>query len=115
MNLVNLTPHALVLRSPEGDDYVVEPSGTVARVSSTPGPLSRVPGIPVPVAAPDQVGSVTGLPRRRMDTVLIVSGFVGAALKGKRDDILVPGTGPGDGAIRNERGHIVAVTRLKIP
>lgn len=115
LKLVNLTPHPIVLQTPEGDRYRVEPSGTVARVASIPGDLVDVPGIPVPVAGPDRPGQVTGVPRRRMDTVLIVSGFVGAALKGQRDDILVPGTGPADGAIRNERGHIVAVTRLKIP
>ena len=37
---------------------------------------------------------------------------LGAALAGSRDDVLVLGTGPNDGAIRNEAGQIVAVTRL---
>jgi len=27
--------------------------------------------------------------------------------------ILMPGTGPADGAVRNEKGHVIAVTRLK--
>ena len=43
--------------------------------------------------------------------------MVGAALKEKglvRPDVLVPGTGPADGAIRNEKNHIIAVTRLKV-
>jgi hypothetical protein len=42
--------------------------------------------------------------------------MVGDAMKQKglvRPDVLVPGTGPGDGAVRNDKGHIVAVTRLK--
>ena len=48
---------------------------------------------------------------------LVVSGMVGAALKEKgmvRPDVLVPGTGPQDGAVRNEKGHVIAVTRLKV-
>lgn len=38
--------------------------------------------------------------------------IVGAAVKG-RGDVLVPGTGPADRAVRNEAGQIVAVTCLK--
>lgn len=113
--LLNLTPHPITLRSEDGEDTVLAPSGTVARVSSTPGSLTRVAGLPVPVATPDGVGEVTGLPAPSEGTVLLVSGFVGAAVKGLRDDVLVPGTGPADGAVRNEKGHIVAVTRLKVP
>jgi len=29
-----------------------------------------------------------------------------------RDDVVGPGTGPKDGAIRNEDGNVIAVTRL---
>lgn len=71
-------------------------------------------GLPVLVATPDVVGGVTDLPEAEEGIFLIVSGFVGGAVTGTRPDVLVPGTGPKDGAIRNEKGHIVAVTRLKI-
>ena len=41
-----------------------------------------------------------------------MSALVGSALGGARPDVLCPGTGPADGAVRNDKGHIVAVTRL---
>ena len=46
----------------------------------------------------------------------MVSGFVLAhpSVAG-RSDVVGPGTGPADGAIRNEKGQIVAVTRLIAP
>lgn len=110
--LINLTPHALTLRGTEGDT-VIPPSGTVARVGTLPGALQDL-GLPVPVASPDATGEVTGVPDPTPGVFLIVSGFVGQALAG-RQDILVPGTSPADGPVRNEKGHIVAVTRLKQP
>ena len=113
ITLINLTPHAIVLRAADGTDTTVEPSGTIARVSSTTGTPSDVAGIPVPVWSADSMGEVTGLPDPSFSVLLIVSGMVGDACKGRRFDVLVPGTGPNDGAIRNEKGHIVAVTRLK--
>lgn len=114
MTVINLTPHALTLRAPDGTDNVIPPSGTVARVSNTPGSPTGDQVGGVPVVSADTTGEVTGLPEPVEGTVFIVSGFVGSALAGSgRDDVLVPGTGPKDGAIRNERGHIVAVTCLK--
>jgi len=47
--------------------------------------------------------------------VYIVSAMVGAALREagvSRPDVLCPGTGPQDGAIRDPEGRIQAVTRL---
>jgi len=110
-NIVNLTPHAIVLRSSESEDTIVPPSGTVARVSSVPGETRTVPGIPVPVAGPDIRGPIEGLPAPVEGVVYIVSAVVGDRVS--RPDVLMPGTGPQDGPIRNEKGHIVAVTRLK--
>lgn len=110
---INLTPHALTLRSPSGEDTIIPPSGTIARVATTPG-VREDRGLPVPVQTPDVVGDVTGLPEPVPGTLYLVSGFVGGALKGSgRVDVLVPGTGPRDEAVRNEKGHIVAVTCLK--
>ena len=111
--IINLTPHAIVLRSAGGEDTVIPPSGQVARVTSTPGSLATVDGLPVPVASPTTFGEVEGLPAPVEGTFYIVSGMVGAALAGRgRTDVLMPGTGPADNAVRNEKGHIVAVTRL---
>jgi len=111
MNLINLTPHSLVFRNAAGEEWTIQSSG-VARVSSTPGALTQVPGIPIPVAEATVYGAVEGLPPQSDGFGYVVSGLVLSALKGTRSDVFGPGTGPNDGAIRNDKGHIVAVTRL---
>jgi hypothetical protein len=108
--LVNLTPHAIVLRGPDGD-ITVPPSGAVARVASTPGPARVQAGVPVPIADPPRWGAVEGLPEPSSG-VLYVVGTMVAARAGDRGDVVSPGTGPADGAVRDADGRIVAVTRL---
>jgi hypothetical protein len=110
--MINCTPHAITLRAATGEDTIVPPSGTVARVSSTPGALEMVEGLPVPVAGMQTFGGVEGLPEPTPGTMFIVSALVLSALRGSRPDVVGPGTGPNDGAIRNEKGHVIAVTRL---
>ena len=114
MNIVNLTPHPIVLVGSETMGTV--PSSGVCRVACTPGTLTHVPGIPVPVAEPTTFGAIEGLPSPVDGTVFIVSGMVASALVSQgirnRPDVLVPGTGPQDGAVRDAEGRIVGVTRL---
>ena len=110
LRIVNCTPHAITLRGAE--DVTIPPSGMVARVFSTPGVLESIPGCPVPVAGAQTFGEVVGLPDRTPDTLVIVSGVVLAALRGSRPDVVGPGTGPNDGAVRDDQGRVVAVTRL---
>jgi hypothetical protein len=109
---VNLTPHNIVaVRRPirEGGDLTIPPSGSVARVATVPGSLlGYSSGVPL-YSAPTP-GPVEGLPEPVEGTIYIVSGFV-AAHCADRTDVYSPGTGPQDGAIR-ENGRIVAVTRL---
>ena len=57
-------------------------------------------------------GEIQNLPEPQPETLYIVSALVGAALKGAREDVLLPGTGPQDSAVRDTEGRIVAVTRL---
>lgn len=111
MHILNLTPHPLTLRSSDGTDHVLVPSGVIARVSSTPGGLSSIPGVPVPVATAPTYGEVVGLPDSQPDAILIVSSMVLGRLSGRRD-VFAPGTGPGDEPVRDTAGRIVAVTRL---
>ena len=116
MQLINLTPHSIVLRDAAGTDHTIAPSGTVARVATIAGDPVVVEGIPVPVAPAVAFGAVAGLPDPAPGTAYIVSGLVGSACGG-RADVFVPGTGPTDGAIRHPKGHpeegrIIAVTRL---
>ena len=116
MRFVNLTPHAIVIRT-----LTVEPSGQVARVatgSRDAQPVALANGIVVPCQV-KTTGAVTGLPKYgdEAGTVYLVSGTVLAALRESgtaRDDVAAPSTGPDDGAIRDDAGRIVAVTRLDV-
>ncbi len=106
--IINLTPHAVVIAAPS--ETMMIPSSGVARVGTSPSfDMSPINGIPV-VSSPSATG-VVGLPPPLADRVYIVSGMVLAQCKG-RTDVFAPGTGPNDGAIRNDAGQIVAVTRL---
>ena len=115
--LINLTPHAVTLRDEYGQDIIIPPDGTVARVMPLPGEggVWFLPGIPnVPVYTPDRPGRVTGLPDPMPEVYYVVSALVGAAVAGKRGDVLVLGTGPNDNPVRDDAGRIVAVTCLKM-
>jgi hypothetical protein len=121
MNLINLIPHAVTLRDLVGTDTVIPSSGN-ARVSTTPGQLRSVEGIPVPVYGPTTYGDVVGLPEPQEGTCYIVSLMVKDRCQ-HRPDVLAPGTGPNDNAVRQpdtlpdgspnpRKGQIIAVTRL---
>lgn len=113
MTLVNLTPHAIVLRDPTGTEHFISPSGEVARVTSTPGVCTdELIGYGcVPVYSAPAWGEVEGLPDQKAGTIYIVSALVAARVP-ERMDVVCPGTGPNDGAIRDAAGRVVAVTRL---
>lgn len=101
--MLNLTPHPITLRSDAGE-VTYPPSGTVARVSTVETVIGDYAGIPVVSRA---FGEVTGLPED--GTPCIVSAMVLSAVPG-RAGVYAPDTG--DTAIRNEKGFVVAVTRL---
>lgn len=112
LTLVNLTPHPLRLIS-GGVETVLDPSGVVARV--LPGVASvllATEGFPVPIYTREILGSVSGLPEPAPGVLYVVSLAVATALAGSRKDVLRPGTGPNDDPVRDEKGHIVGVTRL---
>ena len=107
--LLNLTPHAIVLRTGEGD-VTLPASGHLARVSvSSTCTGVTVMGLPVMV---NQKGVVTGLSRNQDGTIVpcVVSGMVLDALPAGTVGVYAPDTG--STAVRNEKGHIVAVTQL---
>jgi hypothetical protein len=109
--LINLTPHAVTLRLPDGGDVTLPPSGVQARVATLPSTAAPIDGIPVPVLPSPQFGAVTGLPPPTPGTAFLVSALVLGRCAG-RDDVFAPATGPQDGAIRGLDGQIQAVTRL---
>ena len=102
--MINLTPHPIVIRAEDGTETVLAPSGRVARVSTTEEVVGDLNGVPV---VRRMLGAVEGLPED--DTPCVVSALVLAAVPG-RANTYAPDTGAT--AVRDERGQIVAVTRL---
>lgn len=105
MELVNLTPHEIRIRKPDGSELIVPPSGQVARVKMKETRAGHLDGIPIIQRTPDKV---EGIPSPQPHVFYLVSSIVMEAAK--RLDVLAPDTGPT--AIRDENGRIVAVTRL---
>jgi hypothetical protein len=108
-SIINLTPHTIVLRDENGRDHEIPSTGR-AVLKQTPGDLVDVPGVPVPIAQPASGHEVVGVPEPQEGVLFLVSFPVAAFLR--RPDVVSPGTGPQDGAIRTETGQIVGVTRL---
>jgi hypothetical protein len=108
MKFVNLTPHEIVVRLPDGSDRAFPSEGN-CRVSVTQKEDSKWDGIPIFL---NSYGPVEGLPGYQPDTCYIVSLMVINALKADspdgviRGDVVSPDSGPT--AIR-EAGKIVAV------
>jgi len=103
--MLNLTPHSITIRLADGTDRTFPPSGTVARVVTFETSGLSLDGIPTVYR---KTGNVEGLTLPLIQPVL-VSTMVLAELPGA-DAVYAPDTGPT--AIRNEAGHVVAVTRL---
>lgn len=72
MKIVNLTPHPVTVAG-----ITIEPSGVVARVSTTTVDAGSLDfnGTKIPLTT-TAYGEVQGLPEQRDDTVLIVSSLV---------------------------------------
>ena len=104
--MINLTPHAIVVRTPAGD-VTFAPSGTIARVTMAEEIIGTCPltGAPIIRRVP---GEVIGLPED--GTPCIVSAMVLATLPSGTPGVYAPDTGAT--AIRAENGHVIAVTRL---
>lgn len=98
MDIINLTPHAVVLN----DGTTFPPSGNIARVATN---YSDEDGIFIKVG----FGEVEGLPPEQPDTIYIVSGMVASATD--RKDVVSPATGHPK-CVRNEKGQIMSVPYL---
>jgi len=110
MKLVNLTPHTIVLISSEDEKTELLSEG-LARVTSKAGSwLPASAEAPCDLYGAPTWGEVEGLPEPKEGTLYIVSALVAGRVR--RMDVFSPGTGPNDGAERNERGQVVAVRRL---
>ena len=103
--MLNLTPHPITLRTPQGD-VTIAPSGVVARVVTTETVVAKTFDHGVPVVE-RTFNDVVGLPDD--GTQCLVSALVLSAVPG-RVGVYAPDTGAT--AIRSADGQIVAVTRL---
>jgi hypothetical protein len=121
MNLVNLTPHPIVVQTSDDPEsqVTIAPSGTVARVGTT-----TEDGVVV-ISSPDNMfaskyvpvgdtvvpvhkvlfNAVEGLPSPAYDTIYIVSAMVAQQVS-NRGDVVAPDTGAS--AVR-KNGNVVAV------
>ena len=104
VEVVNLTPHAInIVGGP-----TFEPSGEVARISSTnesAGEL-QVNGESIPLIT-QQFGEVIGLPQEKEGTLFIVSGLIFA--NSEREDLLVPGE-----QVRDDAGRVIGCKSFQV-
>ena len=106
--MLNLTPHSIVVETDNGHRITFEPSGTVARVSthtSVVGTLDN--GISVVERSYGEVDNVPTLP---CEPFLVSSMVLDQLPKEYGGVAFAPDTGLG--AIRDDKGHIIATSRL---
>jgi hypothetical protein len=109
MRLMNLTPHAITLISPSGEQVTVPPSGVVARVAERMEPLGEVmvEGIVVPIVK-RSFGELENLPDPEPGVLYVVSALVAeAAWRAGRSDVV----GLAD-FVRDEQGKVVGARAL---
>lgn len=135
---INLTPHPVHLQLDTGLVLEIPVSGPAPRLDYEPEPCiewALSEGGRIPIHALHTYGPIVGLPDEVSpgDLVIVSLLVLQAAeqevadleLNGEVGDVpdvstrmsvlrslVAPGTGQHDGAIRNEKGHIAAVTRL---
>ena len=104
MQIVNLTPHTLVLIAADGRTVEIPPSGQVARVQETIETVGEivVDGVSVPLVV-RRFGQIDGLPEPQEGVLYAVSAITAeAAWAAGRTDVVVTGD-----YVRNENGRIV--------
>ncbi len=120
--MLNLTPHAITLKCLDGSEVTFQPSGTVARVATIESVVGTRDvwshgqtecdehgnsfGSRIEVVR-RVLGEAEGLPPEGTDC--LVSAMVLSAVHGRKG-VYAPDSGPT--AIRNEKGQVIAVTRL---
>lgn len=98
VQILNCTPHSITVAG-----HTFLPAGVCPRVAITRRELEPIMGIPV---VQSQSGEVSGLPRQKAATYLVVSRQVAESAPERRDLLVV------DGAIRDAEGKIVGAERF---
>lgn len=109
---INLTQHEITIKNSD-IDVTVQPSGMLARVSTSELDAGSVAGIPVIRRAMGKVDLCLDRDQIDTDTVLLVSSMVLEAIPVGHDLLpfcFAPDTG--ETATRNDKGHVKSVSRL---
>lgn len=102
--IINLTPHEVSFVDAEGTIVLsVEPSGTVARVSSRTVQTGTLNGLPV---TQTEFGEVQDLPEQKDGTVYLVSSLVAQRVPERRD-VFIPAE-----SVRDSAGRIIGCRSL---
>ena len=102
-NIVNLTPHKIMIVLQDGNKIEIVPSGIIPRVSTTVVKVGEEGGIPL---FRTQYGEVTDLPPVEDGKLFVVSGLLKAACP-DRTDLLTPAK-----QIRDEAGRVIGCEGL---
>jgi len=105
VNLINLTPHQLNIKTQKGSIVNIEPSGTIARVAQSEERFGEVKDIEVTKLL---FGEVEELPEADFGTYYIVSRIVASAAS-HRSDLLTPGQ-----LIRDDDGKVIGARGLSV-
>ncbi len=112
-DIINKTPHAIALTGSDGVTRVIDKTGQPVRIETEAS--DQVDAIcKVPVYRAPRVTGISNLPPRRPGVTIVVSQIAAlgiAALHPDRDDVVYPGTGPGDAARRVKRS-VISASRL---
>lgn len=105
MRFVNMTPHSVHVHDGNGNVRVIEPCGTVPRLTPRSESLGTIDGLPI---VRTRLGSPEGLPDPEDGVVLIVSALIAEHHSVEdREDLAYPGE-----AIRDESGRVVGCRGL---
>lgn len=110
MRFINLTPHALNVKTTNGDYITLPPSSNgPARVvyDTLPPEQTRIDGHEVAVTVAGPVREIIGLPDPDDNVVLIVSKAVSDVAPPNRGDLMSPGR-----LIRDEDGNVIGCDGL---
>ncbi len=102
---INLTPHTLNIIKADGSTIDIQPSGDIARVSSTSTVVATFKGINI---SQQIFGEVIDLPDTKDGIIYIVSRMVKDRVP-DRADVLVPGA-----PVRDAEGRIIGANGLSL-
>jgi len=97
--LINLTPHPIVTKAPNGKERVYPPTGPVARVIEMREEIGKIDDVPLYRMG---YGKVEGLPRPLRGCWMVVSTLVRQAWPDRRDLV-----SPGE-MVRDQHGAVIA-------